>query len=137
MVWSSILGSITAPIIDIIDKAVVDKDEAARLKQEVTLAMMTQGASELEAQKSIILAEAGGQGLKANWRPLLMLTVVAIVANNFLVAPYVNALFGAGTAPILALPDQLWNLMNLGVGGYIVSRGVEKTMSTYVVGNKQ
>ena len=55
-----------------------------------------------------------------------MLTIVAIVANNYLLAPYVNALFGSGTAPMLELPEELWTLMQLGVSGYIVSRGGEK-----------
>ena len=40
--WTTLLGGLIKPVTDIIDKAVVDKDEAARLKQEVTLAMMTQ-----------------------------------------------------------------------------------------------
>lgn len=129
--WNVLLGNLIKPVTDIIDKAVVDKDEAARLKHEIALSVMTQGAAELDAQKSIILAEASGEGLKAHWRPALMMTVVAIVANNFLIAPYVNAIFGPQTAPILDLPEHLWNLMNLGLGGYVVGRSAEKIASNF------
>lgn len=124
--WTTLLGGLIKPVTDIIDKSITDKDEAARLKHEVTMAVMVQGSAELDAQKSIILAEASGDGIKAQWRPILMLTIVAIVANNYLVAPYINAIFGAATAPILDLPEHLWNLMNLGLGGYVVGRSAEK-----------
>ena len=124
--FAALLSPVLDKVFGVIDKAVTDKDLAAKLRADMTMAVLNDGAKTLEAQKEIILAEAGGTGLKSQWRPLLMLTIVAIVANNFLVAPYVNAIFGAGTAPTLDLPQQLWDLMNVGVGGYLVGRSAEK-----------
>ncbi len=46
------------------------------------------------------------------------------LANNFLIAPYAQALFGVGIA--LELPERLWDLMMVGVGGYVVGRSVER-----------
>ena len=59
-----------------------------------------------------------------NWRPLLMLTCIAIIANNYLLNPYLKLFFAA--APLLELPDALWELLKIGVGGYVVGRSVEK-----------
>ena len=78
-----------------------------------------------EAQAQVIIAEAQGQSwLQRNWRPILMLTIVFIVANNYVIAPYIS-LFGYKSLA-LELPETMWNLMNIGVGGYIVGRSGEK-----------
>jgi len=55
---------------------------------------------------------------------LLMLIVVMIIANNYLLVPYANAFFGWGI--LLELPDALWTLLTIGVGGYTVGRSAEK-----------
>lgn len=83
-----------------------------------------------ELQAKVLIAEIAGQSwLQQNWRPILMLTIVAIVANNYIFVPYMQ-LFGL-PAMILDLPDKLWNLMTLGVGGYIAGRTGEKMISTW------
>jgi len=83
-----------------------------------------------ELQAKVLIAEIAGQSwLQQNWRPILMLTIVAIVANNYIFVPYMQ-LFGLH-AVILDLPEKLWNLMTLGVGGYIAGRTGEKMISTW------
>ena len=83
-----------------------------------------------ELQAKVLIAEIAGQSwLQQNWRPILMLTIVAIVANNYIFVPYMQ-LFGLH-AIILDLPEKLWNLMTLGVGGYIAGRTGEKMISTW------
>ncbi|GAB2799030.1 hypothetical protein GCM10027040_27550 [Halomonas shantousis] len=83
----------------------------------------------IEAQAKVVIAEAQGESyLQRNWRPILMLTITAVVANNYLFAPYLGAMFGS--ALTLDLPDRLWDLMTLGVGGYIGGRSLEKVTQT-------
>lgn len=83
-----------------------------------------------ELQAKVLVAEiSGGSWLQQNWRPILMLTIVAIVANNYIFVPYLQ-LFGL-PALILDLPEKLWNLMTLGVGGYIAGRTGEKLIDTW------
>ena len=101
---SKLLGTVAGPVFEVIDQ------------QDATL----------QARMRVILAEAGGESwAQRNWRPILMLVIVAIVANNYLLAPYLGAVFGTGLS--LELPERLWDLMTLGVGGYIAGRSVEKT----------
>ena len=47
-----------------------------------------------------------------------------IIANNYLLVPYANAFFNWGI--LLELPDALWTLLTIGVGGYTVGRSAEK-----------
>ena len=67
--------------------------------------------------------------MQRNWRPILMLTIVAIIANNYLIYPYLS-LF-TPKALVLDLPSQLYTLMEIGVGGYIVGRSGEKIAKTW------
>jgi hypothetical protein len=124
-----IIGKVLDGVFGIIDKSVTDKDEALRLKSALQMGMMNGDHAEvmelLRQQGAIVLAEVNGKSwLQRNWRPLLMMTIVLIIANNFLIFPYVS-LFTDKTV-ILVLPERLYALMTVGVGGYIASRGVEK-----------
>lgn len=123
---SKLLGTVAGPVFEVIDQAVTDKDQANRLKAELQRRLIDQQDATLQARMKVILAEAGGESwAQRNWRPILMLVIVAIVANNYLLAPYLGAVFGTGLS--LELPERLWDLMTLGVGGYIAGRSVEKT----------
>lgn len=107
----------------VIDKFVMDKDAAIKLEAELTQVLAN-------AQRDIIVAEAQGQSwLQRNWRPLLMMTFMVIIANNYILVPYVQA-FGA-TVPTLTIPQGMWALLNVGVGGYIVGRSGEKIAKTW------
>lgn len=125
-----LLGPIADLLGKVIDRAIPDKAKAEEIKLQALQEIMTTGSAELEAQMKVVLAEAQGESwLQRNWRPVLMLTIVAIVANNYLVAPYL-ALMGLVSIQ-LELPERLWDLMTLGVGGYIVGRSGEKMMRAW------
>lgn len=128
-----IIGPIIEKVTGIVDKAVTDKDLANKLKTELQTKLMTLDYSsvekELEAQASIIVAEAEGNWIQRSWRPILMLTIVAIVANNYLIFPYLKMF--TDKAAVLPLPPSLYTLMSIGVGGYVVGRSGEKMMKTW------
>ena len=126
----ALIPAIVGLVGKVVDRAIPDSDKAEELKAQITLALLNQGAQEFQGAVDIIKAEAQGEGvLQRNWRPILMLTIVAIVANNYLIAPYINAM--GLTAPMLALPERLWDLMTLGVGGYVGGRTVEKAVAAW------
>jgi len=124
-----VIGKILDKGLSLIDKYVEDKDKANELKamiqREVLINQHEELAAALESQTKIILAEARGGWLQRNWRPLLMLIVILIIANNYVIAPYI-ALFLPGKSLILDLPGGLWALLNVGVGGYVAGRSAEK-----------
>lgn len=120
-----ILGAIAPLISKIIDKAIPDKDAAEKAKSEARLLLLEHSSEMDKAASEIVLAEAkSGKNLTSQWRPILMLSITAILINNFLIAPYASALFGASI--MLDMPDALWQLLNIGVGGYVVGRSGEK-----------
>lgn len=129
-----IVGKILEKVTGTIDKAVSDKDLAAKLKAEATNAVMAMDHQEVQTlvkeQASIIRQEAAGHSwLQRNWRPLLMLVIIIIIANNYIFFPYAK-LF-TDKAVMLDLPVYLWDLIKLGVGGYVVGRSGEKIVKVW------
>ena len=131
--WQALIGPIAGlftKALGIVDKYVPDKDLAAKLKADLEANMMQLAQEQLltllKGQIDIVLAEVKGESwLQRNWRPILMLTSITIIANNYIIAPYIG-LFFPDKELILELPGGLWALLNLGVGGYIAGRTVEK-----------
>lgn len=69
----------------------------------------------LEAQAQIITAEAKGESwLQRSWRPVTMLTfLVLIICDSFGLLEF-------------RLSEKAWELLQLGIGGYVIGRTVEK-----------
>lgn len=129
-----IIGELIAKGLGVLDKIIPDKTLRDKMKADYSMAMMREDFSviqrTIDAQAKILTAEITGKSwLQRNWRPILMLTIVAIVANNYLVYPYLS-LF-TDQVVILELPDKLWNLMTIGVGGYIAGRSGEKMVEKW------
>lgn len=71
-----------------------------------------------QARAAVITAEASSSHwVTATWRPITMLTFLVLI---------VAAQFGF-TQPI---PEQMWPLLTLGIGGYVGGRTVEKAASS-------
>ena len=73
----------------------------------------------VELNSSVLLAETNGNWLQRSWRPILMLNFGFIVSYNKFFAPA----FGL---PNTELDSQFWNLLEIGMGGYVIGRSVEK-----------
>lgn len=126
MLLEGILGVVTP----IINKLIPDKGEAARMAQEVTMALVQQQAELTRAAGAVVKAEAESTHfLTASWRPITMLVFVFIVANNYIIAPYVMLFFSVDVA--LETPAELWDLIKIGLGGYVMGRSVEKAVATW------
>ena len=91
----------------------------AELEQDADLQKLNAYIAVLQQQYGVVKAEAQSEHwLTANWRPITMLTFVALI---------VLRMFGLTDNSIT--DDEylkLWELVEIGLGGYVVSRGVEK-----------
>lgn len=113
-----------------VDKAIPDQDLGAKLKASIQTAVLSADAEALQEQAGIVAAEAKGESwLQRNWRPLTMMVFVFIVANNYIIAPYAQAI--SGTSVSLPTPPDLWALIKIGLGGYVVGRSAEKCVAAW------
>jgi len=122
---------VLAPIVgDLVKRLVPDSDKANEIEKEVKLALLEHTDS-LEAMRGkIVLAEAQSTNwLTAAWRPMLMMVVVLIIACNYLLFPIVRIFYPEMIT--LELPQELWQLLTIGVGGYVVGRSGEKMVDKW------
>lgn len=100
------------------------KIELAQIQNSFSLKLMEADYKFAQEQAKVLQAEIASQSwLARNWRPMLMCLFGYIVAHNFVIAPT----FGVDFLPI---PDDLWDLLKIGIGGYIVGRSAEKIIPT-------
>jgi hypothetical protein len=119
-----LIGQIFKPAMDMIDNVHTSTEEKLEQKAkllDLQVNFMEQGLqyelAQLEAKSRIIEAEAKSDHvLTATWRPIVMLTFLGLVVCDQ---------FG-----LLAfrLADDAWTLLQIGLGGYVVGRSVEKVV---------
>jgi len=121
---AALAPSLIKGVFGIIDEVVEDKDEANKIKLSISSQQHELMQTHLKGSIDIILAEAKGNWLQKSWRPVLMLSIVAIVVNNYILFPYLSMF--TDKAVVLELPGGLYSLLTTGVGGYVVGRSAEK-----------
>jgi len=130
----NILEVVTGPVTDLISEFVEDPDERARLEAQFQLALLQQETTLVNATRDIVVAEAQSESwIARNWRPITALTFTAILANNYILVPWLRA-FGIETIAVLDMPPELFTLLTVMIGGYVVGRSLEKTNSGINIG---
>lgn len=100
-------------------------DPAQRDQAKLALLEMAQKGelAEFTGRAEIVKAEAASEHwLAANWRPVLMLTFGGLIVARW---------FG-WAAPNLTEAEylKLWDIVQLGLGGYVIGRSAEKIAPT-------
>ena len=121
-----------------IEKAVPDKDLQAKLKADLQTQLLQSHTQELQAAAKIVEAEAKAGWFASSWRPLLMYVLIFILVWNYVIGPVIKVFTGAVIS--FELPGDVWTLLNVGLGGYVVGRSAEsvaRTMANRPVVNKE
>lgn len=125
------ITSIFKPAADLVDALHTSDDERLKAKAillEIQTRVVTDAiayeAELLRSQASVITAEAKSDSwITRSWRPITMLTFVALIVWS--------QFTGA------AIPDQMWPLLTIGIGGYMGGRTLEKTVPGVVAALKK
>lgn len=123
-----VITSTIEPITKIIDKVHTSDHEKLQMKAELFKMQVTLYDKTLEYEKeimksrsAIIQAEAKGNSwLQRSWRPLTMLTFVGMLLSYW---------YGYAPSYLINNPqimEKLMDILQLGIGGYIAGRSVEK-----------
>jgi Holin of 3TMs, for gene-transfer release len=131
------------PINKILDGYVKDQELRRKLQAELETSLVTHLGKSLELEQDIVLAEIKSENwLTANWRPILMVLLMAFLVLVGFVLPMFDLAIGR-TIPYNprwnSLPEGFWQFLSVGVGGYIGGRSLEKIASQAlgVVGKKK
>lgn len=114
----------------VLDRVIPDPKAAAEAKLELLklhqsgeLALLAADTDIAKARASVIEAEMGsGNFLAVSWRPILMLVFGGLIVARWL----------GWSAPNLSEAEvlKLWDIVQLGLGGYVIGRSVEKIAPT-------
>lgn len=121
----SFLGEIVKPVTGLIDNLHTSSEEKMELKNkfaemqfEFQSKVLSYETKMMESQAGIIKAEAQGKSwLQRNWRPITILTFLALIICDS---------FGLLT---FRLSAEAWTLLKIGLGGYVIGRSGEKIVA--------
>jgi hypothetical protein len=116
------ISKIISPVTKMVDDLHTSEEERLQVKSklfelqtEMTMKVMEYENKLLESKTKIINSEAqGASWLQRNWRPITMLTFLVLVIMDTL--GYTE----------FRLSGEAWTLLQIGLGGYVVGRSVEK-----------
>lgn len=147
MLWiikllAPLFGKIAAaPILEIIEKLVADADLKEKLKAEITGKLIERDQILIAARQSVVLAEQNSENwITRSWRPILMFLIMGFLLFFGLIVPIIELGLGR-PVPIEPrldrIPEPAWNLLTLGLGGYVGGRTIEKMVSSWFARTRQ
>jgi hypothetical protein len=129
-----VIAALLPALVPILGKAlgnlIPDANARAQAEAEIAKQLLASSAELERAAGEIVLAEARSEHfLAACWRPILMLTFGALIVARWLgySAP------GISEAEVL----KLWDIVQLGLGGYVIGRSAEKIAPQIVAAIKK
>ena len=104
---------------EIVDRLTLPGREKKQLETDILQLLIAVEEKTISEQAAAIREEARGNWLQRSWRPIVMLVFTVIVlAGTFL------------NLPILSDTSRFWDLLEIGLGGYIIGRGGEQLVSS-------
>lgn len=109
-----IVSNVMKEVGRVIETLSLSAREKQQLQCSITEVLLRWETESQGRQERVLSAEAGGNWLQRSWRPLVMLVFAAVV----LIGSFVPL-------PMLDDGSRFWDLLEIGLGGYILGRGVE------------
>ena len=110
-----LLSDFVGEIGSVVNTLSVSSKEKKQIEADLLAAVARQEEELRRSQASIIGAEAQGNWLQRSWRPIIMLVFATIV----LIGTFFDL-------PILSDTSRFWDLLEIGIGGYVIGRSAEK-----------
>ena len=117
-------GTVFKDVGKVLDDLFTSDEERIEAKNKVFKILQEKELQLQKMQTDIILSESKGNWIQRSWRPILMLAFGFII----IYCKFLALLF---SLPVPELEPEFWNLLQLGIGGYVVGRSGEKIMQVY------
>ena len=117
--FSWLTGDVFKSITGVVDELFTSDEERLVARNKIMEVLIKKGAEIDKLKADIIKTEAKGNWLQRSWRPIIMLSFGFIVLYSKFIAPAFNL-------PNANLEPDFWDLLQIGIGGYVVGRSAEK-----------
>lgn len=126
----TVIGLVQGPLSKILDAHIADAELKRKLAAEIETQLMTQLAKADELGAGVVLAEVKSDyWLTRSWRPMLMLLLMAFLMLAGFLLPLADLILGHHIKfepRWQLLPPEFWQFLQIGMGGYIGGRTLEK-----------
>jgi hypothetical protein len=117
------ITAIIASISGILNKIIPDANKRMEVEGEIQRALIANQAAIYDAMKEVMAADSASESmLTRNARPIVVMWCLAMI--TWVVVSPMFGLQVATIAAIKAVPSDLWNLVMVGIGGYILAKSV-------------
>ena len=132
----NILTGLAGPLGQVAERYFDNKDDQQAFKNAVELEILKNQKEFQDLSANIVLAEAKSEHwLTASWRPFTMILFALVIAINILIIPYVVIpilwMFSIPVPEFMVIPEQVWTLITIGLGGYVGGRSGEKMVKMW------
>lgn len=122
--------SVFKPATELIDNLHTSDEERSLLKNElekiqstVLGQMLDAQKAQMDAQMQVIKAEAQSESkITRMWRPIAMMVFLLIIVYQGVLV----SMLGLPSVAFETVPVELWDMLKIGLGGYVFGRSAEK-----------
>jgi uncharacterized membrane protein (DUF106 family) len=127
MILDTILGNTAATVLNaiksVLSSFIADPTQKAQAEAQIKTAIENTMAEQIQDAKETITAEEMGNWLQKSWRPIVMLSFTAIILYQYFISQVFHL-------QIVDLPSRFFDLLEIGIGGYMGLRSAEKITTT-------
>ena len=105
------MKGVAETVAGVVERLSLSSAEKKRLQQELEMKLLEYEHERMAAQSVVVREESGGNWLQRSWRPLVMLAFAAVIVAGMFIE-----------LPMLSDGSRFWDLLEIGLGGYIVGR---------------
>lgn len=117
------ITAIVTAISTVLARVIPDPDKRMQVELEIQKALLSSQSAIYDAMKTVMAADAASEGWATrNARPIVVFWCLSMI--TWVVISPMFGLQEATIGAIKAVPSDLWNLVMVGIGGYILAKSV-------------
>ena len=110
-----VLQNVIREIGDIVNRLSVSSKEKQKIQEEIQSLVYRYKSELVREQSAAVGEEARGKWLQRSWRPIVMLAFALVILSGMFME-----------STLLSDSSRLWDLLEIGLGGYVIGRSGEK-----------
>ena len=115
------IGPIIEIIGSVLNKVIPNADDRAKAQEEITRKLIENEAAIYDAMKTVMAADAASDSwMTRNARPAVVFWCLTMM--TWLVISPAFGLLAATIAALKAIPSDMWNVVMISIGGYILGK---------------
>ncbi|MFB0490125.1 hypothetical protein ABIE45_002711 [Methylobacterium sp. OAE515] len=135
MGFLAILPALLGAVGPILARVLPDEGQRLQVQLELQKALIEQQGDPGRAMAEVMKADAGSESpLARNARPITVLWALAMITWVGVISPMIGLQVEV-VAALKGVPTELWSLLTVGIGAYMLARSVDKIVPQ-VVGPK-